>query len=85
MNTELYKQLVAAQRKHAVSRRKFAEMCGVSHGTFIDFFNVKKPFRPLSDRTMAKIHNAFGISYEVMEDYNNTIREERRSQKERGE
>ena len=85
MNTEFYKQLVAIQRKHEVSKRKFAKMCGVSYGTFIEFFNPDKPFRPLLDQTMAKIHNNLGISYEVMEDYNKAIKEERRLQKERGE
>lgn len=83
MNTEFYKQLVAIQRKHAVSKRKLAKMCGVSYGTFIEFFNPDKPFRPLLDQTMAKIHNTFGISYDVMEDYNNIVKQER--QKERGE
>lgn len=85
MNTEFYNQLVAIQRKHAVSKRKLAKMCGVSYGTFIEFFNPDKPFRPLLDQTMAKIHNSLGISYEIMQDYNNTIKKERKLQKERGE
>ena len=78
MNTELYKQLLEIQRKHETSRRGLAKMCGVCYGTFIEFFNKERPFRPLRDKTMARIHNTFGISYEVMEDYNRAVEEERK-------
>lgn len=85
MNTEFYRQLVAIQRKNETSRRGLAKMCGLCYGTFIEFFNPDKPFRPLREQTMAKIHNSLGISYEVMEDYNRIVKEERKLQKERGE
>ena len=77
MNTEFYRQMLEIKRQKECSRRELAKECGLCHGTLIEFFNTEKPFRPLRDTTMAKIHNNLGISYEVMEDYNKQILEER--------
>ena len=77
MNTEFYKQLLAIKREKECSIRGLAKECGLCYGTLIEFFNVEKPFRPLRDRTMAKIHNRLGISYKVMEEYNREIEKER--------
>ena len=77
MNTEFYRQMVAIKREKEMSIREFATECGLCHGTLIEFFNKNKPFRPLRDRTMAKINHTLGISYEVMEEYNNTVLKER--------
>ena len=54
-----------------------AKECGLCYGTLIEFFNTEKPFRPLREQTMAKIHNHLGIAYMVMENYNKTILKER--------
>lgn len=77
MNTEFYKQLLAIKREKEYSIRQLAKECGLCYGTLIEFFNVEKPFRPLRDKTMARIHNRLGISYEVMEEYNREIEKER--------
>ena len=77
MNTEFYRQMVAIKREKEMSIREFATECGLCHGTLIEFFNKNKPFRPLRDRTMAKINHTLGISYEVMEEYNNAVLKER--------
>lgn len=77
MNTEFYKQLLAIKREKELSIRGLAKECGLCYGTLIEFFNKDKIFRPLRDTTMAKIHNNLGISYEVMEQYNEEIIKER--------
>lgn len=77
MNTEFYRQILSIKRQKECSIRELAKECGLCYGTLIEFFNTDKPFRPLRDTTMAKIHNNLGISYEVMEDYNKKILEER--------
>ena len=77
MNTEFYKQLLAIKREKELSIRGLAKECGLRYGTLIEFFNKDKIFRPLRDTTMAKIHNNLGISYEVMEEYNEEIMKER--------
>ena len=77
MNTEFYKQLLAIKREKELSIRGLAKECGLCYGTLIEFFNKDKIFRPLRDTTMAKIHNNLGISYEVMEEYNEEIMKER--------
>lgn len=77
MNTEFYRQMVNAKRERECSCRELAKICDLCYGTFIEFFNVEKPFRPLRDSTMAKIHNRLGISYEVMEEYNKQVLSER--------
>lgn len=77
MNTEFYKQLLAIKREKELSIRGLAKECGLCYGTLIEFFNKDKIFRPLRDTTMAKIHNNLGISYDVMEEYNEEILKER--------
>lgn len=77
MNTEFYKQMINLKRKREVSIRGFAKECDLCYGTLIEFFNKDKPFRPLRESTMAKIHNRLGISYDIMEAYNNEIDKER--------
>lgn len=77
MNTEFYKQMLSIKRERGFSSRGLAKECGLSFGTMIEFFDVKRPFRPLRDITMGKIHRALGIEYEVMEKYNEQIMKER--------
>ena len=78
MNTEFYREMLNIKRQRECSIRGLAKDCHLCYGTLIEFFNVDKPFRPLRDVTMAKIHNNLGISYDVMEEYNNYILNERR-------
>lgn len=77
MNTELYKQMVDIKRKKECSIRSLAKECSLCYATLIEFFNTDKPFRPLRDTTMDKLHNRLGISYEVMEEYNREVFNER--------
>ena len=77
MNTEYYRQMLNIKRQKEISIRELAKECDLCHGTLIEFFNTSKPFRPLRDTTMAKIHNRLGISYDVMEEYNKEILKER--------
>lgn len=76
-NTEFYKQMMLAKRSKEMSIRELATFCGLCYGTFIEFFNKDKPFRPLRDKTMAKINHNLGITYEVMEEYNALVMEKR--------
>ena len=78
MNTEFYREMLEIKRKRECSIRGLAKQCHLCYGTLIEFFNVDKPFRPLRDVTMDKIHNNLGISYDVMEEYNDYILNERR-------
>ena len=77
MDTEFYKQMLAIKREKEMSIRDLAKVCGLCHGTLIEFFNKNKPFHPLRDTTMAKINHTLGISYDVMEEYNEIIMNER--------
>ena len=69
--------MVYIKRSKECSIRELAKECGLCYGTLIEFFNTEKPFRPLREQTMAKIHNHLGIAYMVMENYNKTILKER--------
>ena len=77
MDTDFYKQMVYIKRSKECSIRELAKECGLCYGTLIEFINTEKPFRPLREQTMAKIHNHLGIAYMVMENYNKTILKER--------
>jgi hypothetical protein len=72
-NTEFYKTMFEIREEKECSIRGLAKECGLCYGTLIEFFNVDKPFRPLSDITMIKIHKNLGIDYEVMHDYNDVV------------
>ena len=77
MNTRFYEQMVEIKRQKECSIRALAKECNLCYATLIEFFNVDKPFRPLRDTTMDKLHNRLGISYDVMEEYNKYILKER--------
>lgn len=78
MNTDFYRIMVNIKRENGYSVRELARICDVCPGTFIDFFNLNRPFRPLRDKTMGRINKNLGIPYEVMEDYNKKVLEERK-------
>lgn len=77
METKFYEMMLNIKREKELSSREFAKVVGLSYGAIIEFFNTDKPFRILTDKTMSKIHNNLGISYEIMNDYNKTIIKER--------
>lgn len=77
MNTEFYKQMLSIKRAKECSIRALADECNICPGTLIEFFNVNKPFRPLRSITMARLNNHLGISYEVMEEYNEIVSKEK--------
>lgn len=77
MNTEFYRKMVEIKRAKECSIRDLAKECNLCYGTLIEFFNKEKPFRPLRDSTMAKINHNLGISYEIMEEYNEIVLKER--------
>ena len=77
MNTEFYKIMLNLKREKELSSREFAKEIGLSYGFCIEFFNIEKPFRLLTDKSMAKIHNKLGIDYSIMEEYNKSILKER--------
>ena len=78
MNTEFYKQMLTIKRHKECSIRDLAKECSLCYGTLIEFFNTEKPFRLLTDKSMAKIHNKLGIDYSIMEEYNKEILKERK-------
>lgn len=77
MNTKFYEMMLNLKREKEVSARELAREIGLSYGFMIEFFNIEKPFRLLTDKTMAKIHNKLGIDYSIMEEYNKSILKER--------
>ncbi len=77
MNTEYYEIMLNEMRTREFSIRQFAKFIGIGYASLIEFFDKNRPFRPLSNRTMAKVHNQVGIPYDIMEEYNKTILEER--------
>jgi len=77
MNTEYYKIMLDEMRQREMSIRGFAKFIGIGYASLIEFFDKNRPFRPLSIKTMAKIHNQVGIPYEIMEEYNDIILKER--------
>lgn len=77
MNTEYYEIMLDEMRKREFSIRQFAKFIGIGYASLIEFFDKNRPFRPLSNRTMAKIHNQVGIPYDIMEEYNKIILKER--------
>lgn len=77
MNTEYYKIMLDEMRKKEFSIREFAKFIGIGYASLIEFFDKTRPFRPLSNRTMAKVHNQVGIPYDIMEEYNEIILKER--------
>lgn len=77
METEFYRQMLEMKREKELSSREFAKEMGLSYGLVIEFFNTDRPFRILTDKSMAKIHNNLGISYDVMQEYNKEILKER--------
>lgn len=76
-NSRFYKEMVKILREKECSIRQLAMECGVSYLTFIHFFNTNYSFKPISNKTKFKIHNHLGISYEVMDEYNKMVYEER--------
>ena len=77
MNTEFYKVMLEKLRERECSKREFAKMTELHYATVIEFFDTTRIFRPLSVKTMSRIHKNLGISYEMMEDYNKEILKER--------
>lgn len=77
MNTEFYKQIISILREEGISGREFARRSGLSYGTTNDLLSPKRKFKPLRPATMGKIHKAFNIPYELMEEYNAEIEKER--------
>lgn len=77
LNTEFYRQMLDKLRESECSKREFAKLTELHYATVIEFFDTKRIFRPLSVKTMSRIHRNLGISYEVMEDYNKQILKER--------
>lgn len=76
-DTEFYKEMVRVLNEKECSKRQLAMECGVSYLTFVQFFNPKLPFKPLSQKTKARIHNHLGIDYELMDQYNEQVLKER--------
>lgn len=76
-NSRFYKEMVKVMNEKECSIRQLALECGVSYLTFVQFFNPNYPFKPVSNKTKAKIHNHLGISYEVMNEYNEMVLKER--------
>ena len=74
MNTDFYRMMVNIKRENGYSVRELARICEVCPGTFIDFFNLNRPF----NKTMGRINKNLSIPYEVMEDYNKKVLEERK-------
>jgi len=77
MNTEYYEIMLNEMRIRECSIRQFAKQIGLGYASLIEFFDKNRPFRPLSNKTMAKVHNQVGIPYDIMEEYNEIILKER--------
>lgn len=78
-NSRFYKEMLQVLNDKECSMRELAAECNVSYLTFLQFFNPDLPFKTLRPKTKAKIHNHLGISYEIMNEYNKMILEEKES------
>ena len=76
-DSRFYKEMVKVMNEKECSIRQLALECGVSYLTFVQFFNPNYPFKPVSNKTKAKIHNHFGIGYEDKNEYNEMVLKER--------
>lgn len=74
METELYNIMYNKLLESGLSKRKFCEHFGIPHSWFIEFMNPDKPFRPMQIKTMALLHNKFGIDMKTIKAYNNSIK-----------
>lgn len=77
VESRFYKEMVKIREEKHLSIRQLAFYCGINYLTFIQFFNPNLPFKPVSQKTKYRIHNQLGISYEVMDEYNELIYKER--------
>lgn len=78
MDTEFYKIMKEKLRDSELSITKFANTCGMHKATMVDFFSENIPLRPLRNATMGKLHKNLGIPYELMEEHNRCILENRK-------
>lgn len=76
-NSRFYKEMVRILNEKECSKRQLAMECGVSYLTFVRFFNPNYEFKPLSQKTKTRIHNHLGISFEIMDEYNEMVLKER--------
>lgn len=65
------------QAELEMSTNQFAKHIGLHRTWLTDMWNPRKPRRPLRDRTMYLLHNRLDIPYEVMEEYNIFVLNER--------
>lgn len=77
INSRFYQEMTKVLNDRECSKRQLAFECGVNYLTFIRFFNPDYEFTPLSQKTKSRIHNHLGISYEVMDEYNEMVLKER--------
>lgn len=75
--SRFYKEMVEIMQEKECSIRQLAFECGVNYLTFLQFFNPDTPFKPISNKTKFRIHNHLGIDYEVIDEYNKMVLEER--------
>lgn len=83
MNTELYETLFDMLLRSGLSKRAFCEKYGIPRAWFIEFINPEKPFRPLLIQTQGLLLNQLGIPYKMTEAYNNEIKAQRQSEKQK--
>lgn len=77
VNTRLYKEMTKILNDKECSKRQLAQECGISYLTFVQFFNPNMIWKPFSPKLKSKLHNHLGISYDIIDEYNEKVMKER--------
>jgi hypothetical protein len=71
------KKLYNKQAELEMGNTDFARFIGVNRTWVVNFWNSNLPKHPLSKKTMFKLNNRLGISFDEMVEYNSRILEAR--------
>lgn len=77
VNTRLYKEMTKILNEKECSKRQLAKECDISYLTFVQFFNPNMIWKPFSQKLKSKLHNHLGISYDIIDEYNEKVLKER--------
>lgn len=72
------KELSQKQIELELDNTSFANYIGMHRTWLINLWNKRLPKHPLSKKTMSKLYNRLGISFETMNAYNEQILEGRK-------
>lgn len=71
------KELKSKQMELEMGNVAFADYIGMHKTWLFKLWNPAEKRRPLSEKTMAQLHNRLGISYDTMINYNEEVLRDR--------